>query len=131
VGSEGSPCGSRILVSEVIDHGFIHSIYSFDPNGSPSSSAVRGRCRHQGRARLADGNLGVAREGTTLQPDTGPRDADDAGCGARRLPGAGASIFWKNRVTIATAGATLLTVGRRRLSALGTEKGEHRTCADS
>jgi catechol 2,3-dioxygenase-like lactoylglutathione lyase family enzyme len=33
-------------VSDVIDHGFIHSIYSFDPNGIPIEFSVNVQCRN-------------------------------------------------------------------------------------
>ena len=62
-------------VSEVIDHGFIHSIYAFDPNGIPIefSVPVDGvdlRRRPQMRDRYASP---IAQEGSDPQPGCWPK----------------------------------------------------------
>lgn len=61
-------------VSEVIDHGFIHSIYTFDPNRIPiefSSPVADVDLRR--RPQMLDRHAGtVAREGADPQPGTWP-----------------------------------------------------------
>ncbi len=74
-------------VSEVIDHGFIHSIYSFDPNGIPIefSYSVRGvdvrQASPHGRFGPIRGHPGGAgtpakpmAQGASTHADGGPRD---------------------------------------------------------
>jgi catechol 2,3-dioxygenase-like lactoylglutathione lyase family enzyme len=63
-----------IWVSEVIDHGFIHSIYAFDPNRIPIefSAAVPGVDLRKG-PRMADRSPGpAAREGAEPRPERRP-----------------------------------------------------------
>lgn len=61
-------------VSPVVDHGFIHSIYSFDPNNIPIefTTDVKGRSLRE-IPRMSDRNMGnVAREGHDPQPGKWP-----------------------------------------------------------
>lgn len=61
-------------VSHVVDHGYFHSIYSFDPNGIPIefTSDVKGRSLRE-IPRMSDRNIGdVAREGHDPQPGKWP-----------------------------------------------------------
>ncbi len=87
-----------IWVSEVIDHGFIHSIYTFDPNGVPLEFSVfieNVDIMHN--PVQADENLSkAASEGAELQPGkwppvTSPRSADQRSV----HPGMGADAFKK------------------------------------
>lgn len=60
-------------VSPVVDHGFIHSVYSFDPNNIPIefTTDVNGRSLRE-IPRMTDRNIGeVAREGH--DPQSGKR----------------------------------------------------------
>ena len=63
-----------IWVSEVIDHGFIHSLYSFDPNNIPiefSAPVLNVDLRH--RPQMRDkAPLPAALEGSEPQPDRWP-----------------------------------------------------------
>lgn len=63
-------------VSEVIDHGFIHSIYTFDPNNIPIEfSHPQERLDIHRRPRLADiAPVAAAREGSAPQPGHWPAD---------------------------------------------------------
>ena len=58
-------------VSDVIDHGFIHSIYSFDPNGIPIefSHNVEGRDVRRNPRMVDSSPSAVTREGAEPQPD--------------------------------------------------------------
>ena len=89
-----------IWVSEVIDHGFIHSIYTFDPNQIPIefSAPVAGvDLRRQ--PRMADSHPSpVAREGAEPQPghwpDPGPPVAD---ADRQVYPGEGRVLIGKRK----------------------------------
>lgn len=87
-------------VSEVIDHGFIHSIYAFDPNGIPIefSWGVPGIDVHS-RPVLGDrAPSAVAREGPEPQTGIWPSPAADTPREERKTyPGHGAHHFeaWK------------------------------------
>lgn len=61
-------------VSNVIDHGFIHSIYSFDPNGIPIefSVGVPGRDVRQNPIIVDANPSNVTLEGSEPVPDTWP-----------------------------------------------------------
>ena len=66
--------GAGFHVSEVIDHGFIHSIYAHDPNGIPIefSHNVEGIDVRK-NPRMADALPSeVTREGAELQHDKWP-----------------------------------------------------------
>ena len=61
-------------VSDVIDHGFIHSIYSFDPNGIPIefSANVPGRDVRKSPAMVDASPSKVTLEGPEPHPDKWP-----------------------------------------------------------
>jgi catechol 2,3-dioxygenase-like lactoylglutathione lyase family enzyme len=83
-------------VSGVVDHGFIHSIYSWDPNGIPIefSAPVEGRDVRR-TPRMADREpTATAREGAEPQPGHWPRDYPSTPAGRRPVyPGAGSRLF--------------------------------------
>jgi catechol 2,3-dioxygenase-like lactoylglutathione lyase family enzyme len=87
-------------VSEVIDHGFIHSIYAFDPNGIPiefswSVTGVDVHARPVSRDKLPSE---VASEGSEPQPDVWSSPSVDTPREERKIyPGHGAHQFegWK------------------------------------
>ncbi len=85
-----------IWVSEVIDHGFIHSIYTFDPNGIPIefSRAVPG-IDVRAVPRMADSApTEAAREGAEPQPGRWPQVARPTPQAERVVyPGAGSELF--------------------------------------
>jgi len=83
-------------VSEVIDHGFIHSIYTFDPNGMPIefSHNVEGidirRNPNMGDIQPSD----AAREGPEPQFDRWPAVEEPTPPKERKVyPGAGSELF--------------------------------------
>jgi catechol 2,3-dioxygenase-like lactoylglutathione lyase family enzyme len=83
-------------VSEVIDHGFIHSIYAFDPNGIPiefSHNVERIDVRKN--PTMADTEpSSAAREGSEPHPDKWPAAGRPTPKEARALyPGAGSELF--------------------------------------
>lgn len=87
-------------VSEVIDHGFIHSLYSFDPNGIPiefshgvQSVDVR---RNPKVADLAPSD--IAREGPDPQPDKWPPLKRPTSPEKHKVyPGVGSELFHGHR----------------------------------
>jgi catechol 2,3-dioxygenase-like lactoylglutathione lyase family enzyme len=83
-------------VSDVIDHGFIHSIYAFDPNGIPIefSHNVEGRDIRK-NPKVADAQpSAVTREGPEPQVDQWPEVVRPTSQEERRIyPGAGSEIF--------------------------------------
>jgi catechol 2,3-dioxygenase-like lactoylglutathione lyase family enzyme len=62
-------------VSEVVDHGFIHSIYSFDPNNIPIEfSAPMAEVDLRRRPQMKDSNpLPEALEGAQARPENWPQ----------------------------------------------------------
>ena len=84
-----------IWVSEVIDHGFIHSIYSFDPNNIPiefSAPVASVNLRQKPQMRDKD-PLPAAREGADPQAGHWPEQAQSTPRDQRRMyPGEG-TIF--------------------------------------
>lgn len=84
-------------VSEVIDHGFIHSIYSFDPNGIPIEFSCNVQEVDIRRSpRLADSYpSSIATEGPEPQPDRWPlADLKPTPDKDRRIyPGQGREFF--------------------------------------
>ena len=85
-----------IWVSEVIDHGFIHSIYSFDPNGIP----VEFSCHVAGtdvrnEPLMADRDRSpIAQEGTEPQAGKWPAVTKPTPKQERKIyPGAGSELF--------------------------------------
>ena len=85
-----------IWVSEVIDHGFIHSIYAFDPNGIPIefSHNVAGIDVRKD-PRMADkAPSEITREGPEPQPDKWPAvDKPTPKRDRQVYPGAGSEYF--------------------------------------
>ncbi len=83
-------------VSEVIDHGFIHSIYAHDPNGIPIEFSwnVEGLDIHK-NPRMADSApSAVTREGVEPQPGKWPPVKEATPEKERRIyPGAGSELF--------------------------------------
>jgi catechol 2,3-dioxygenase-like lactoylglutathione lyase family enzyme len=83
-------------VSEVIDHGFIHSIYAFDPNGIPIefSHNVEGVDIRK-RPNMADTEpSSAAREGAEPLPDKWPKAGRRTPKEERAVyPGAGSELF--------------------------------------
>lgn len=83
-------------VSEVIDHGFIHSIYSFDPNGIP----IEFSCNVPGidvrrNPQMRDSSPSpVTMEGAEPRRDTWPAAEHHTPVKDRRVyPGAGSELF--------------------------------------
>ena len=83
-------------VSEVIDHGFIHSVYAFDPNGIP----IEFSCNVAGmdirrRPNLADHAPPAVRlEGPDPRPDRWPPVKEPTPLEQRKIyPGAGSEFF--------------------------------------
>ncbi|MBI5639159.1 MAG: VOC family protein [Nitrospirae bacterium] len=85
-----------IWVSEVIDHGFIHSIYTFDPNGIPIEFSwnVEGIDIRK-NPKMADSTPSIiAKEGSGAQPDTWPAIKRRTPPEKRRIyPGQGSEFF--------------------------------------
>ncbi len=83
-------------VSDVIDHGFIHSIYSFDPNGIPvefshNVPGVDVRAEPQMRDRVPTAE---ARAGASPQPGKWPEVTKRTPPAKRVVyPGAGSELF--------------------------------------
>ena len=83
-------------VSEIMDHGFIHSIYTFDPNRIPIEfSAPVAGVDLIGRPRMADRHPGAAaREGADPQPGHWPPpNADADGMDTHAYPGEGRELL--------------------------------------
>jgi catechol 2,3-dioxygenase-like lactoylglutathione lyase family enzyme len=85
-------------VSEVIDHGFIHSIYSFDPNGIPIefSCNVKDIDLRKRPVMIDPGPPPVAREGSEPRQDIWPAVARPTPAEERKIyPGDGSRYFAK------------------------------------
>ena len=85
-----------IWVSEVIDHGFIHSIYSYDPNGIPIefSYHVEGTNVHSEPLMADQEPMLAAQEGSEPQVDKWPRIERPTPKSERKVyPGAGSELF--------------------------------------
>jgi len=83
-------------VSEVIDHGFIHSIYSFDPNGIPIefSCNVREFDTRKNPVMADPKPSGTAREGDAPNEDVWPKVQKHTPIEERRIyPGEGSRYF--------------------------------------
>jgi catechol 2,3-dioxygenase-like lactoylglutathione lyase family enzyme len=83
-------------VSEVIDHGFIHSIYSFDPNGIPIefSAPVSGRDIRENPVMVDTTPSNVTLEGAEPRPEMWPRVIVPTPTDKRRVyRGAGSELF--------------------------------------
>jgi catechol 2,3-dioxygenase-like lactoylglutathione lyase family enzyme len=85
-----------VWVSEVVDHGFIYSIYTFDPNNIPLefSYSVRGE-EVRRRPVMADRNPShVAQEGPDPQEGKWPKVVEPTPQEERRIyPGDGSELF--------------------------------------
>jgi len=81
--------GAGFWVSEVMDHGFIRSIYAFDPNNIPIEFACPVPAHDLVRSpRLADRDPGpVAREGGEPQPGRWPAARPTPAAERRAYPG--------------------------------------------
>ncbi len=85
-----------IWVSEVIDHGFIHSIYAHDPNGIPIefSHNVKGIDVRKTPQMADKAPSEITREGPEPQPGRWPAVASPTPKGERSIyPGAGSEYF--------------------------------------
>lgn len=83
-------------VSEVVDHGFIHSIYSFDPNEIPVefSYSTRGKEIRRNPIMGDSSPSAVTQEGPEPQPGVWPRAKTLTSPEDRRIyPGAGSELF--------------------------------------
>jgi len=82
--------------SDVIDHGFIHSIYAFDPNGIPIefSWTVEGKNIHDEPVMGDIEPTALAKEGPEPQPGRWPAVKNPIPPAKRRVyPGAGSELF--------------------------------------
>ena len=83
-------------MSEVIDHGFIHSIYSFDPNGIPVefSYEVPGTDVRKSPLMADRQPVALALEGPEPRTDRWPAVKRATPRHGRRIyPGAGSELF--------------------------------------
>lgn len=91
-----------IWVSEVIDHGFIHSIYTFDPNGIPVefSHTVEGMDIRKNPRMIDKIPSAVTLEGSEPQSDKWPEVEDPTPrTEYRAYPGAGSELFHGKKQT--------------------------------
>jgi catechol 2,3-dioxygenase-like lactoylglutathione lyase family enzyme len=89
-----------VWVSEVIDHGFIHSIYAFDPNGIPVefSYYVPGTDVRMSPLMADREPTRLAQEGPEPRADTWPAVKHPTPRGERKVyPGAGSELFHGKR----------------------------------
>ena len=87
-------------VSEVIDHGFIHSIYSFDPNGIPIEFSwnVPGFDIRKAPVMADSEPTEIAKEGPDRQKNAWPPEPGLPPVSERRIyPGAGSRYFARMR----------------------------------
>ncbi len=82
-------------VSEMVDHGFIYSIYSFDPNNIPVefSFSVRGEEIRQHPAMVDKRPSEVTLEGAESQPAKWPEPTPSSDEDRKIYPGAGSELF--------------------------------------
>ncbi|TAL23154.1 MAG: VOC family protein [Nitrospirae bacterium] len=83
-------------VSMVIDHGFIHSIYAFDPNGIPIefSHNVEGKDIRKTPKMIDKSPSVITKEGSEPNPDKWPKVKRPTPVNERRVyPGAGSELF--------------------------------------
>lgn len=92
-----------VFVSEVIDHGFIHSIYAHDPNGIPIefSHEVEGVDVRRHPAMRDGAPSAVAREGAEPQGGVWPpaQPLPDTPEDRVVYPGAGSELFHQKELT--------------------------------
>jgi catechol 2,3-dioxygenase-like lactoylglutathione lyase family enzyme len=87
---------AEVWVSEVIDHGFIHSIYAHDPNGIPIefSHNVKGIDVRKTPQMADEAPSAITREGPEPQTGQWPAVASPTPKGERSIyPGAGSEYF--------------------------------------
>jgi catechol 2,3-dioxygenase-like lactoylglutathione lyase family enzyme len=87
---------AEVWVSEVIDHGFIHSIYAHDPNGIPIefSHNVKGIDVRKTPQMADKAPSAITQEGPEPQPGHWPAVASPTPKGERSIyPGAGSEYF--------------------------------------
>jgi len=87
---------AEVWVSEVIDHGFIHSIYAHDPNGIPLefSHNVKGIDVRKTPQMADKAPSAITQEGPEPQPGHWPAVASPTPKGERSIyPGAGSEYF--------------------------------------
>ena len=87
-------------MSEVVDHGFIHSIYAFDPNGIPIefSHNVPEVDIRKNPAMVDHDPSAVTMEGPEPQPGHWPRAPQTTPLKERKVyPGAGKDLIDPNR----------------------------------
>ncbi|MDD5452588.1 MAG: VOC family protein [Desulfovibrionales bacterium] len=85
-----------VWVTEVIDHGFFHSIYAFDPNGIPIefSHNVEGIDIRKNPVMADSAPSAVTREGAGPQPDKWPQAESPTPLADRRVyPGYGSELW--------------------------------------
>ena len=90
---------AEIWVSEVIDHGFIHSVYAFDPNNIPIefSAPVSEVDIRKAPAMMDKKPCKTALEGPDPQPGHWPKVSNPTPAGQREVyPGEG-EVFAKNK----------------------------------
>jgi len=83
-------------VSEMIDHGFIHSIYAFDPNGIPIefSHIVEGRDIRKHPIMIDKAPSAITKEGDEPQLNMWPKVEKPTPSNERKVyPGAGSELF--------------------------------------
>jgi catechol 2,3-dioxygenase-like lactoylglutathione lyase family enzyme len=83
-------------VSEVVDHGFIHSIYTFDPNNIPVefSVSVKGPEIRSNPIIADKAPSDITKEGPEPNPNVWPKVRAGAETEERRIyPGAGSELF--------------------------------------
>jgi catechol 2,3-dioxygenase-like lactoylglutathione lyase family enzyme len=83
--------------SDVIDHGFIHSIYAFDPNGIPIefSWTVEGKNIHDEPVMGDIEPTALAQEGPEQQPDRWPPVEHPTPADKRKVyAGAGSELYY-------------------------------------
>ena len=89
-------------VSEVIDHGFIHSVYSFDPNGIPIEFSwnISGVDIRQSPVMIDSRPSEIAREGVGPQPGTWAAVKKPTPLSEyRAYPGQGSQFFRRKKDT--------------------------------
>ncbi|KAF0144126.1 MAG: glyoxalase/bleomycin resistance protein/dioxygenase [Nitrospirae bacterium] len=83
-------------VSEVIDHGFIHSIYAFDPNGIPIefSHNVEGKDVRKTPKMIDKAPSAITKEGSEPNLNVWPKVKKPTPKSERKVyPGAGSELF--------------------------------------
>ncbi len=87
--------GAGFWVSEVVDHGFIHSIYTFDPNEIPIefSWPVPGRDPREAPFLADSSPSETAKEGHAPQPGKWPPPEPVPTDDRKTYPGAGSELY--------------------------------------